>query len=90
MAVGDPVKMKVHSYPGITYSGSVTKIDPLVVYDKNGRPIFWVTAYVPNGDGLLKAGMTGKAKINCGKWPIYKIILWRLVRYLRIEFWSWW
>lgn len=90
VAGDDPVKMKVHSYPGITYSGTVTKIDPLVVYDKNGRPIFWVTAYVPNGDGLLKAGMTGKAKINCGKWPIYKIILWRLVRYLRIEFWSWW
>ena len=90
IAVGNPVKMKVRSYPGITYSGLVTKIDPLVVYDKEGRPVFWVTAYVPNGDGLLKAGMTGKSKINCGKWPIYKIVLWRLVRFLRIEFWSWW
>jgi hypothetical protein len=33
--------------------------------------------------------MTGRAKIYCDKWPIAKIVLWRAIRWFRVEFWSW-
>lgn len=90
VSTGNKVKMKVRSFPGLAYSGIVTRIDPLVVDDADQKPVIVVTANVANSEGLLKPGMTGKAKINCGKKPLYWLILWRLVRYLRVEFWSWW
>ncbi|OQX91715.1 MAG: hypothetical protein B6D58_06660 [candidate division Zixibacteria bacterium 4484_95] len=90
VSAGNKVKMKVRSFPGLVYSGIVTRIDPLVVDDTEQKPVIVVTANVANSEGLLKPGMTGKAKINCGKKPLYRLILWRLVRYLRVEFWSWW
>ncbi|MCP4580000.1 MAG: HlyD family efflux transporter periplasmic adaptor subunit [candidate division Zixibacteria bacterium] len=90
VALGNSIKMKVRSYPGLTYSGQVAKIDPLALSDEKDRPMFAVTAIVANPEGLLKSGMTGKVKINCGERPLYKLIFWRLIRYLRIEFWSWW
>ena len=90
VSVNDPVRMKARSYPGITYSGIVVKIDPIAFEDERGRSIISVSALIANPEGLLKSGMTGKAKINCGTMPLYKLILWRIVRYLRIEFWSWW
>ena len=88
--VNNSIKMKVHSYPGLTYSGVVTKIVPHVFHRENDRKVFHVYAQASNIEGLLKPGMTGKAKINCGKRPLYRLILWRVVRFLRIEFWSWW
>ena len=90
IAMNNPVRLKVRSYPGLTYSGIVVKIDPLTLVDDRGRSIIEVTAWIDNHEGLLKPGMTGKAKINCGKKPIYKLVLWRVIRYLRIEFWSLW
>ncbi len=90
VSIGNGVKMKARSYPGLTYSGVVKKIEPIAIEDERGRSIITVSALVDNPEGLLVAGMTGKAKINCGNWPLYKILLWRAVRYLRVEFWSWW
>jgi hypothetical protein len=90
VSIGNGVKMKARAYPGLTYPGLVKKIDPIALEDDRDRSIISVTALADNPEGLLKPGMTGKAKINCGDQPLYKIILWRLVRYLRIEFWSWW
>jgi putative peptide zinc metalloprotease protein len=84
------IRMKVRSYPGLTYSGFVTRIEPMAFRGENDRQIVKVYALVSNGENLLKPGMTGKAKISCGNLPIYKLILWRAVRFLRIEFWSWW
>jgi putative peptide zinc metalloprotease protein len=88
--LGNSVKLKVRSFPYLTFSGVVTKIDPLVIDEAEKHRVILVTANIVNQDDLLKPGMTGKAKINCGSWPIYRLILWRLVRYIRVEFWSWW
>ncbi len=87
---GNPVKLKVRSFPYLTFSGVVTKIDPLVVDETDKHRVIMVTANIANQDEMLLPGMTGKAKIYCGSWPIYRLIMWRLVRYIRVEFWSWW
>ena len=41
-------------------------------------------------EGLLKPGMTGHGKITCCERSIFHLITRRLVRYIRVEFWSWW
>jgi hypothetical protein len=85
---GNTVRLRTRSYPGITFEGKVTRIAEQTE-EGELQPIFVVTAEVPNIDGLLKPGMTGHAKIYCGKQPAYRIVLRRLVRWIRVEFWGW-
>jgi multidrug efflux pump subunit AcrA (membrane-fusion protein) len=82
------VKFKVRSYPGKTFEGKVTKV-PQQGELKENRPVFWITARADNQEFLLKPGMTGQAKIYCGKKPILSVILRKIVRWFRIEVWSW-
>ena len=88
VAPGMTVKFKTRSYPGITFAGKITKIAEQTEKGEL-QPIFVVTAEAPNPEALLKSGMTGHAKIYCGKKPAYKIILQRVVRWFRVEFWGW-
>lgn len=85
---GREVKLRSRSYPGITFDGNVIRVSGQTE-EGELEPIFVVTAVVANPDGLLKPGMTGHAKIYCGKRPAYKILLWRMVRWFRVEFWGW-
>jgi putative peptide zinc metalloprotease protein len=85
---GRAVKLRSRSYPGITFDGQVIRVSGQTE-EGELEPIFVVTAVVANPDGLLKPGMTGHAKIYCGKRPAYKILLWRMVRWFRVEFWGW-
>ncbi len=86
--IGQVVKLKARGYPGETFDGTVTKISG---QSESGeiQPVFVVTAQAANPNGLMKSGMTGRAKIYCGQWPIYRVLLWRIVRWFRVEFWSW-
>jgi hypothetical protein len=34
--------------------------------------------------------MTGNAKVYCGQQRAIDLVMRRIVRYLRVEFWSWW
>ena len=75
-------------YPGETLEGVVNKISGQT--EKGAlQQVFVVTAKAPNTLGIMKPGMTGRAKIYCCKWPISKILLWRIVRWFRVEAWSW-
>ncbi len=49
-----------------------------------------VTTEIDNSAGLLKPGMTGMAKIDCGEQRIFELVTRRLSRTFRVEFWSWW
>jgi putative peptide zinc metalloprotease protein len=86
---GLPVKLKVRSHPIKTFWGKVSRIaqkaDP-----QGATRIFPVTCKIDNGDHLLKPGMSGHAKIFCGKRKLASLLTRRLVRYLRVEVWSWW
>jgi hypothetical protein len=82
------VKLKTRGYPGITFNGIVTKISSQTEAGEL-HPIFVVTAHASNAELLMKPGMTGHAKIYCGKRPVYEVVLWRVVRWFRVEIWSW-
>ena len=47
-----------------------------------------VTTEIINPGLLLKPDMTGNGKIHAGERTIFGLITRRLVRYLRVEFWS--
>jgi len=52
--------------------------------------MFRVLTEIDNPDGLLKPGMTGMIKIRCGERRMVDLVVRRLSRTFRVEFWSWW
>jgi putative peptide zinc metalloprotease protein len=89
LQLGQRVKLKVQSYPFMTFWGKVTKISQMA--DLSGpKKIFPVTCKIENPDRLLKPGMTGYAKVFCGKRSLFTLLTRRIVRYFRVEVWSWW
>jgi multidrug resistance efflux pump len=48
-----------------------------------------VTTEIDNSSLLLKPGMTGRAKIMCGRRRMIDLITRRLARTIKVEFWSW-
>jgi len=86
---GLKVKAKVRSFPFESFFGSVTQI-PHQSQDMGNKKIFLVESKIDNQKNLLKSGMTGHAKIYCGKRSLFNLLTRRIVRYLRVEFWSWW
>jgi hypothetical protein len=55
-----------------------------------GARTILVTTEVANDSLLLKPGMTGQAKISCGRRRIVDLMTRRLARTVKVEFWSWW
>jgi multidrug resistance efflux pump len=92
--LGQVVLIKARAYPSVTFQGSVTAIAPAVSApeEKDLKPekTVLVTTQLDNTRLLLKSDMTGHAKILCGPRCVYELITRRLVRFLRVEFWSWW
>jgi HlyD family secretion protein len=84
-----PVVLKVRALPFDRFAGRVSMIaanaDTVA-----GNPHFRVKTQIDNPELVLKPGMTGFAKIACGKRSLASLIFRRLVHFIRVEFWSWW
>jgi multidrug efflux pump subunit AcrA (membrane-fusion protein) len=91
VAVGHPVVLKARAYPGLSFSGRVKAVAPRAA-DSGGveRKVFRVTVELDDRSGILKPEMTGNAKIVCGPRTVSSLLTRRLLRYIRVEFWSWW
>ena len=87
--LGQKVKAKVRSFPWKSYYGVVTRMAHQAEEYKS-RQVFLVTSKIANPQLLLKPGMTGQAKIYCEKRSIASLLLRRIIRWLRVEVWSWW
>lgn len=48
-----------------------------------------VITEIDNHEGLLKPGMTGMAKIDCGRRRVVDLVTRRLSRTVRVDLWSW-
>jgi putative peptide zinc metalloprotease protein len=102
--VGQPVVLRVRAYPNVAFQGTVTAIataaagTPVPGAAVPGtaaagvpaRPTFLVTTEIDNRAGLLKAGMTGHAKVLGGSRSIIGLLTRKLARLFRVEVWSWW
>lgn len=90
--VGQKVLLKARAFPHERFEGHVAAIAPAAVAEdewQSGKTIL-VTAQIDNAFGQLKPQMTGHAKIQCGRRRILEVATRRLVRYVKVEFWSWW
>ena len=90
--LGQQVVLKTRAYPQEKFEGRVTFIAPSASKQEGGQGqrMFLVMTRIDNGSLLLRSDMTGNAKIHCGKRRVLDLLTRRLVRYLRVEFWSWW
>jgi len=57
---------------------------------EDARSIVKVTTVIDNADNLAKAELTGNAKIRGDRKPVFDLMIRRVARYVRVEFWSWW
>ena len=97
---GAPTKVKVLPYPFRTYSGHVDRILPAAASDhpvaqteklqRLGQDLtnyLAVEMEIPNPDGSLQEGMTGKAKISGDKDSLALQAGQGIWRWMRSQFW---
>lgn len=86
------VRMKVRTYPDEMFKGVVTHIARSAEDGRFGdnRARFSVYAAIGNQDRRLHDGMSGYAKISCGRASLAGLIAERVRAFIRVEFWSWW
>jgi putative peptide zinc metalloprotease protein len=91
--LGQKVVLKARAYPGEIFEGEVISIAPVATRSAEewitDRMVL-VTTQLDNSKGLLKPEMTGHGKIVCEEYRLIDLISRRIVRYFRVEFWSWW
>ncbi len=85
---GQKVKAKVRAYPGKSFYGVVTKVGQQAEKQSN-KNVFVITSKVDNSNFYLKPGMTGQAKIYCGKRSLLNLLTRKIIRWFRVEVWSW-
>lgn len=103
--LGQPVKLRARAFPQTTFQGKVTFIstsaagtptgaDPVNSASTAGKigkdlNIVFVYTDIDNQSSLLKPELTGEAMIDCGQKRLADLLLWRLNRYLRVDFFWW-
>jgi multidrug resistance efflux pump len=85
--VGQPVAIKVMSYPTHTFRGQVSEVGWRGASDGRGQSRFTVRAEVPNLDRRLRPGMTGVAKATVGRRPAAWLMIAPVVRNLQMHLW---
>jgi putative peptide zinc metalloprotease protein len=90
--IGAVIMLKARAYPQRSFEGRVTAIAPIANEPAELRTerTVRVTTQLDNTDLLLKPEMTGHAKIYCGERRLIDLITRRFIRFLKVEFWSWW
>ena len=86
LKTGEPVALKLNTYPTRTFRGSVSRVGSFV--REEGKERFVIAEVrVENPDGLLKTGMLGAAKISDGRHSILKAIFRKPSRWLWNKLW---
>jgi multidrug resistance efflux pump len=90
--LGQKLVLKARAYPQSSFAGTVRSIAPIMTAPEDARAerTIMVITQLDNAEHLLKPEMTGNAKIYCGEQRLLDLVTRRLVRFIRVEFWSWW
>jgi multidrug resistance efflux pump len=89
VAVGYPVAVKLNSYLGRpTLTGRVAFVAPEVDVS-SGSSLVRMEVQLDGQANLLKPGMTGFAKIYCGRRNVFQLATRRAMSWVRTEFWTW-
>ncbi len=90
LRLGQPVRLKVYSYPGREFYGEVTHIAAtvdLALIDSLETSVIRVDAAIDDPDQLLKSGMNGLARIRGDEYSWLELALRKITHWFRIEFW---
>jgi RND family efflux transporter MFP subunit len=85
---GEAAAIKLDSYPQRTWHDAVTVVSPQAVAG-DGERTFSAEVQVPNHDGVLRAGMSGKGKIYIGLRPAGYVLLRRPSLWIWQTLWNW-
>jgi multidrug resistance efflux pump len=78
--VGQEIRFKLAAYPDETFTGTVREVSPAAAEDDMGQAFFRVKASVEDPDGVIRPGMTGSAKIQCGRRSLGRLWVRRALR----------
>jgi putative peptide zinc metalloprotease protein len=83
---GQKVRLKARSLPFENFEVEVQRIAPRAVKgDAQSKVNVYCSLYDPEHN--LRAGMTGYARIECGRAPIATVLSDKCLRFIRTEFW---
>jgi multidrug resistance efflux pump/transcriptional regulator with GAF, ATPase, and Fis domain len=85
---GDHAAVKLDSYPQRSWHGAVEVVSPQAQTSEEGRN-FAARVSLPNGNAILRAGMTGRAKIFIGYRPAGYVLLRKPALWLWQLVWNW-
>ncbi|MBI3156608.1 MAG: efflux RND transporter periplasmic adaptor subunit [Burkholderiales bacterium] len=87
--VGDEVRIRPVSFAAEReFHGKVTLIDRNITPKSTGS-VIKVQATIDNRDGLLRTGMTGRAKVLGESMPVWQAFTRAIVRFVQVQVWSW-
>lgn len=86
--VGNDVRLRPWANDDREIDGKVTSIAP-AAQSKSYGTIVRVGASIPNPQDSLRPAMTGYAKIDGEDMRVWEAFLRRIIRIVRVEFWSW-
>ena len=87
--IGAKVSLRLWAYPNREFSAEVSAIQPAAADTTTAGKMVTVTSQMDNPEGMLRSGLTGYAKIR-GEETIVAIAFTKaLVRFVRVEIWSW-
>jgi putative peptide zinc metalloprotease protein len=90
LKLGQPVRLKVYSYPDREFYGEVVHIAATVdmaLIDSLETSVIRVDAAIDDPDQLLKSGMNGLARISGDEYTWLELALRKITHWFRIEFW---
>lgn len=88
VSIGSTVRARPYSYYNREFDGKVTLIDRNVTSKPVGS-VVKVIATFENPDQALRTGMTGQAKIDGKTMPLWEAFSQALVRFVKVQVWSW-
>ena len=83
---GQPVDVKLNPYPTRSFHGQVARVGARIREEAANRFVI-AEVDVANGDGALKTGMLGRAKIRAGERRIVTLLLRKPARWLYAKLW---
>lgn len=81
------IKLLVSAFPENTFWGTVEKVSSRADMNNEEKRSFLVLGKIDNNEGLLRPGMTGQAKVYCGKKSLGYVIFRKPVRLFREIVW---
>jgi len=88
VAAGQKARVKLDSFPAHTFEGKVEVVSPLGRLEGDART-FYLRVAVSNPEGILRAGMQGRAKVSTGWHPAGKVFFRQPVMWIWSKLWSW-